>query len=220
MQKKVDSGNVRILLAEDHKMFREALRMILEKEPDLHVVGEVSDGFELLQRVVEAKPDVVCMDISMVGLDGIEATRRLRQIDPTIKVIGLSAYSDKHFVLDMLHAGASGYVVKSEAGDELVRAIHSVRLGRNYLCPSVATLVTEALLNQPGADSQVPRISARERQVLQLIAEGCTSPQIATQLHLAPATVEVHRRNIMRKLNLHSVAELTKYAIRQGLTQG
>jgi two-component system NarL family response regulator len=120
----------------------------------------------------------------------------------------------------MLHAGAAGYVVKSEAGDELVRAIRSARLNRSYLCPSVATLVTEALLNQPGSDAQAPRISTRERQVLQLIAEGCTSPQIATQLHLAPATVEVHRRNIMRKLNLHSVAELTKYAIRQGLTSG
>lgn len=211
---------MRILLAEDHKMFREALRLMLEKESDLQVVAEVGDGFELLRLVAEIKPDIVCMDISMPGLDGIETTRRLRLIDPAIKVIGLSAYTDKHFVLDMLHAGAAGYVNKSEAGDELVRAIRSARLNRSYLCPSVATLVTEALLNQPGNEVRAPRISPRERQVLQQIAEGYTSSQIAAQLHLAPATVEVHRRNIMRKLDLHSVAELTRYAIRQGLIQG
>lgn len=220
LSKPIDASTtkLRILLADDHKMLREALRLMLDQEPDMEVVAEVSGGFELLQHVAAAKPNVVCMDINMPGLNGIETTRRLHDLDAAIKVIGLSAHTDQHLILEMLRAGATGYVAKSEASEELVRAIRSTRLQRNYLSPQVAALMTEALLNQPGADSQAPRISARERQVLQLIADGHTSLQIANQLYLAPATIEVHRRNIMRKLNLHSIAELTKYAVRQGLT--
>ena len=208
---------LRILLAEDHRMFREAMRYVLAKEPDIEVVGEVGDGLEALQRAAALLPDVVCMDVNMPRMGGIEATRRLLAAHPTIRVIGLSAYTDKHFVLDMLDAGALGYVTKAEAGDELLRAIRAAREGRRYLCPSVAAMVAEALLNQPSGGLPNSRLSARERQVLKLIAEGSTSPQIALFLHLAPSTVEVHRRNIMRKLNLHSVADLTRYAIRNGL---
>ena len=208
----------RIVLADDHQMFRQALRAMLEKEPGMKVVAEASNGDELLEIVGTQQIDVVCIDIGMPGMNGIEATRRLLAIRPNIKVIGLSAFSDRQFVLDLLNAGATGYVTKAEAGDELLRAIHTVKLGRTYLCPDVAATVTNALLDNTPRDATAPRITARERQVLQLIAEGYTSTRIADRLHLAPSTVEVHRRNIMRKLDLHSVAELTKYAIRSGLT--
>ncbi len=208
----------RIVLADDHRMFREALGTLLERIADLEIVAEVGDGQELIRSVRQHEPDIVCMDINMPGMDGIEATRQLRGISPRIKVIALSAFADQHFVLDMLSAGAAGYVTKAGAGDELLRAIRAVQVNRTYLCPEVAASLTEAFRDGPLRSLGVPRLGSRERQVLQLIADGRTSPEIAERLHLAPSTVEVHRRNIMRKLDLHSVAELTKYAIRNGLT--
>lgn len=210
--------NTRIVLADDHQMFRHALRTMLEMEPRIEVVGEAGNGQELLNIVARTAVDVVCMDIGMPELNGIETTRRLVAINPAIKVIGLSAFTDRDFVLDMLKAGASGYVTKAESGDELLRAIRSVRQDRMYLCPEVAATVTNALVDGSAANSAIPRLGPRERQVLQLVAEGYTSAQIAERLHVAFSTIEVHRRNIMRKLNLHNVAELTKYAIRNGIT--
>jgi DNA-binding NarL/FixJ family response regulator len=209
---------IRIVLADDHQMFRHALRAMLEKEAGIRIVGEASNGDELLDIVSHQPVDIVCVDIGMPGMNGIEATRRLLAIRPHVRVIGLSAFSDRQFVLDLLNAGATGYVTKAEAGDELLRAIHTVQQAKTYLCPDVAATVTSALLDNAPKDISAPRITARERQVLQLIAEGHTSTRIADRLHLAPSTVEVHRRNIMRKLDLHSVAELTKYAIRSGIT--
>ena len=210
---------LKILLVDDHKMFREALRSMLEKEADVEVVGEVGDGREVLRVAGQTLPEVVCMDVGMPGLNGIEATRRLVTSHPGIKVIGVSAFCDRRFVLEMLNAGAAGYVTKGEAGEELLRAIRAVRRHQTYLCPEVAAGVVDALRNgSQDAVSSAPQLGSREKEVLQLLAEGCTSPQIATRLHLASSTVEVHRRNIMRKLSLHSVAELTKYAIRNGLT--
>jgi len=209
---------IRIVLADDHQMFRHALRAMLEKEAGIRIVGEASNGDELLDIVSHQPVDIVCVDIGMPGMNGIEATRRLLAIRPHVRVIGLSAFSDRQFVLDLLNAGATGYVTKAEAGDELLRAIHTVTQAKTYLCPDVAATVTSALLDNAPKDISAPRITARERQVLQLIAEGHTSTRIADRLHLAPSTVEVHRRNIMRKLDLHSVAELTKYAIRSGIT--
>ncbi|WP_332675247.1 response regulator transcription factor [Aromatoleum sp.] len=208
----------RLVLADDHQMFRHALRAMLEKQPGMKIVGEASNGDELIDIVTHQPVDIVCVDIGMPGMNGIEATRRLMALRPQIKVIGLSAFSDRQFVLDLLNAGATGYVTKAEAGEELLRAIQTVQLGKTYLCPDVAATVTSALLDNSPNDISAPRITARERQVLQLIAEGHTSARIADRLHLAPSTVEVHRRNIMRKLDLHSVAELTKYAIRSGIT--
>lgn len=199
-------------------MFRHALRAMLEKQPGMKIVGEASNGDELIDLVSHQPVDIVCVDIGMPGMNGIEATRRLLAIRPQIKVIGLSAFSDRQFVLDLLNAGATGYVTKAEAGEELLRAIHTVQMAKTYLCPDVAATVTSALLDNSPNDISAPRITARERQVLQLIAEGHTSARIADRLHLASSTVEVHRRNIMRKLDLHSVAELTKYAIRSGIT--
>ncbi|MCK9388595.1 MAG: response regulator transcription factor [Sulfuritalea sp.] len=208
----------RVLLADDHQMFRHALRTMLEQESSIQVVGEAGDGQELLKIAGGTPVDVVCMDIGMPRMNGIEATRRLLGINPAIKVIGVSAFADRDYVLDMLKAGASGYVTKSETGDELLRAIRAVRLNRTYLCPEIAATVAGALIDGSDGKSAAPRIGARERQVLQLVAEGNTSAEIAQRLHVAFSTVEVHRRNIMRKLDLHNVAELTKYAIRNGIT--
>ena len=210
---------VRVLLADDHRMFREALRNLLEKEPDLQVVGEVGDGLEVVRLAGERKAEVVCMDIGMPGLNGIDATRRILSTHPAIKVIGLSGFADQRFVLEMLNAGAVGYVTKGEAGEELVRAIHAVRNHQTYLCPEVGSRVVEALRNgKPETPSPTHPLAPREKEILSLLAEGCSTPRMADRLRLAPATVEVHRRNIMRKLNIHSIAELTKYAIRNGLT--
>jgi DNA-binding NarL/FixJ family response regulator len=211
---------VRILLADDHQLFRDALRVMLEKEPTIQVVAETGDGLEVVTLTQTILPDVVCMDISMPGMNGIETTRRLQSSCPEIKVIGLSAFSDQRYIFEMLEAGASGYITKAAAGEQLLRAIKAVLLGQKYLCPDATTAMSRALPDKSDSPNAtlVSSLGARERQVLQLVAEGHTSVQIAAHLQMAPSTVEVHRRNIMRKLDLHSVADLTKYAIRHGLT--
>lgn len=193
--------------------------MMLEHEPDIEVVGEAGSGAEALDLARRTDPDIVCMDIGMSGINGIEATEQLLAIRPQVKVIGLSAYADQRFVLDMMNAGAAGYVTKSGAGDELLRAIRAVARNQNYLCPVAAAAVTDAMRSQGGRGRMPSQLGARERQVLQLVAEGYTSVRIADCLHIAPATVDVHRRNIMRKLDIHNVAELTRYALANGLTE-
>ena len=203
----------RILLADDHQLFREALCHLLNSQPDLEVAGQVGNGLEVIEQARLSEADVVCIDINMPGMDGIEITRRLIAALPQVKVVALSAYSDQQYVLDMLHAGAMAYVTKGEASDELLRAIHAVLRGRTYLCPDVAGVVAAAVVGQGGQARAAARLGARERQVLKLVAEGCTSNQIAEMLGIAPSTVDVHRRNIMRKLDRHSVAELTRYVI-------
>lgn len=210
---------IRVLLADDHRILREALRTILEKEPDITVVGETDNGRTTLKAVRDLAADVVVMDVAMPELNGIEATVRMLDREPRLRVVALSAHSDKRYVLEMLKAGAAGYVTKAAAGTELLRAIRAVMKGMNYLSPDVASAVIgnikERDQTQLRASSPLGR---REREVLQLLAEGNRSQAIADRLCISPATVESHRRNIMRKLNLHSVAELTKYAIREGLT--
>lgn len=207
----------RVALADDHRMFRHGLRLMLETEPEIEIVGEADDGLQALALARDTRPDVVCMDVCMPGMNGIEATRHLHAADPAIKVIGLSAFAYEHYVLDMLKAGALGYVTKTETGAALVQAIRAVQAGKRYLCPELAANLADSLRHHGGADQADGQLAPRERQVLHLIADGCTSPEIAQRLHLAASTVEVHRRNIMRKLGLHSVAELTKYAIRNGI---
>ena len=156
----------------------------------------------------------------MPGMNGIEATRRMISAQPRLNIIALSAYTDKRFVLEMLNAGARGYLVKASAGDELARAIRAIVQGRTYLCPEVAGAVVEAMRGKsPLTGGTGVKLGQREREVLALLAEGKSSPEIAARMHIAASTVEVHRRNIMLKLDLHSIAELTKYAIREGLTQ-
>ena len=207
------TAKVRVLLADDHQMFREALCHLLQSQPDMDVVGQTGDGMQVVDLARRTAPHIVCMDISMPGMDGAEVTRMLRVALPKVMVVALSAYSDQPYVLDMLNAGASGYVTKAEASDELLRAIRSVLTGRIYLCPDVAGVVTGALVGQGGTARPTAVLGARERQVLKLVAEGRTSNQIADMLNIAPSTVEVHRRNIMRKLGRHSVAALTRYVV-------
>lgn len=206
---------IRILLADDHVMVRQALRNLLESEAELLVVAEASDGSEVLSLCAEFTPDLVIIDVGMPNMNGIEATKQLLASHPNIKVLALSASAEKRFVLGMLEAGATGYIIKAEAGGELLRAVHSVMDDQSYLCPSVAAMVIENI--QGKSKSEKTNLGQREQQVLELLAAGLTSPEIGVSLNIAAATVEVHRRNIMRKLGVRGIAELTKYAIREGL---
>ncbi|HEX5336898.1 MAG TPA: response regulator transcription factor [Gallionella sp.] len=208
---------VRIMLVDDHKIFRDALRILLEKIPNLEVVGECGNPFEVIDIARTVSAQIVCMDIGIPGMNGIEITRHLVAACPNVKVIALSSYSDQRYVMDMMNAGASAYVTKAEAADELLRAIDALQHNRKYLCPDVVDAVTGSMPPQSNA-ARLPKLGNRERQVLQLVAEGLTSAMIAEQLGIASSTVEVHRRNIMRKLNLHNVADLTRYAINSGLS--
>jgi two-component system NarL family response regulator len=212
--------SIRILLVDDHVLVREGLRSILQSEPDLVVVGEAGDGRMALQMAEKLQPEIVVMDIAMPGLNGIEASRQIAHYSPTTRLIALSTYSDKRYVLAMLEAGACGYVVKESASDELLRAIRAVSSGQKYLSASIAGMVVDSYLNREFSNggSASDTLGPREREVLQLIAEGKSSPQIAEMLHISPSTVEAHRRNIMRKLDLHNIADLTKFAVREGLT--
>lgn len=212
--------SIRVLLVDDHTMFREALRLMLDREPDIEVVGELGDGAQVQDAVARLAPNVVVMDISMPQLNGIEATRALVARFPAARVVALSAFNYKKFVMEMLEAGATAYVVKSAAGEQLVSAIKSAALGKTYLCPESTAILVEASQRGSRHSKAQPnkRLGQRETEVLRLLAEGLTSPQIAEKLFIAPSTVDVHRRNIMGKLELHTVAELTKHAIRLGLT--
>lgn len=209
--------SLRILLADDHQMFRDALRSLLEKSPHIEIVGETGDGLEVVKLAQATTPDIICMDIGMPGMNGIEATRRLVTVCPDTKIIAVSAFAEQRYAMDMFDAGATAYVTKSGAGEELLRAIEAVQNGQKYVCPRIASLIAGTWSSQRDIKLSPPlQLGARERQVLQLVAEGHTSQQIANQLFIAHSTVEVHRRNIMRKLDLHSVAELTRYAINHG----
>jgi DNA-binding NarL/FixJ family response regulator len=208
---------ITVLLVEDHRLVREALRDTLDKEPDIQVIGEAGDANSAFERAHTLNPDLVVLDIGLPDMNGIEAATKLKEragVEP--KIIALSAYADRRFVTEMLRAGASSYVTKSSAGTELVRAIRAVAAGETYICPEVAGALVSAM--RDGREkAETPRLSRREREVLRLIAEGTRSPSIAEQLHISLGTVEVHRRNIMRKLGLRTVAELTRYAVREGL---
>lgn len=210
---------IRILLADDHTMIREALRVVLERESSMQVVAEAGDGETALQMVDEWTPDVVVMDVSMPGISGIEATRRLRSRHPDIKVLALSTYLEPSIIQQMLDAGANGYIGKSGAGIELLQGIRCVLAGRSYLCPHAAELIADSLRRPSPVDaaSKNPDLTPRERQIAVLLAEGKSATDIADQLNISPNTVDVHRRNLMRKLELHSVVELARYAIRTGL---
>ncbi len=211
---------VRVLLVDDHKMMREGLRALLATAPDIEVVGEACDGREALDLVRTLEPDVVVMDVGMPELNGVEATRRIRNEYKRVRVIALSTHTDKRYVHHMLDAGACGYVLKIAAHDELLRAVRAASQGKTYLSPEIAGLVVERSGSvRAGADtSAFATLGAREREVLQLVAEGKTSAETGRQMHISIKTVETHRRNIVLKLGLHGTAELTKYAIREGLT--
>lgn len=210
---------IRILLADDHQILRDGLRSMIENEEGMSVVAEAGDGRQAVRLAKEFKPDVVIMDISMPDLNGIDATRKIVRSLPGVKVLALSMHSDRRFVLGMLEAGAVGYLIKNCAFNELASAVRSVALGKLYLCPSIQGIVVESYLNKKPSVAYAAGgpITPREREVLQLIAEGMSNKQIGAHLGIAGKTADAHRRNIMAKLKIDSVAALTKYAIREGI---
>jgi DNA-binding NarL/FixJ family response regulator len=211
---------LRVVLVDDHELMREGLRSILEREDGVEIVGEAANGREAIELAKRLTPQVVVMDVAMQDMNGIEATRQIRNACPDVRVIALSSHSDSRYVRAMLDAGACGYVLKANAYDDLRRAVDAARRGNTYLCADVTGNVVAASLHGAGVDTVASSaaLTAREREVLQLLAEGLSSPEIGRRLFVATSTVETHRRNVMRKLGIHSVADLTKFAIREGLT--
>jgi DNA-binding NarL/FixJ family response regulator len=210
----------KILLVDDHQILRDGIRSLVKGYDDMEVIGEAADGREALDMVEKLSPDVVIMDISMPDLNGIDATRMIINEAPDVKVIALSMHHDKQFVSEIFKAGASGYLIKDSAFDELEHAIRIVMSGQTYINPQIASLVVESLVNQsvtPNPKS-FSLLTEREREVLQLIADGKSTKQIAIDLNVSSKTIESHRRQVMGKLNVRSVADLTKFAIREGLT--
>lgn len=212
---------IRVLIADDHAMLRDGLHALLDMYPDVEVVGKAEDGLEAVEKVVALKPDVVLMDIAMPRLGGLEATLELRQRRQPAKVLVLTQYDNKEYVLQMLKAGAAGYILKKAAGTELVSAIRAVHAGESFLHPSAATAVVEGYLGHGSEDEDERRLdqmSDREKEVLKLLAEGHSNRQIADLLSLSVKTVMSHRASIMDKLDIHNRTELVKFAIRAGLT--
>jgi DNA-binding NarL/FixJ family response regulator len=212
--------SIKVLIADDHQIVRDGLRSMLEKEPWIKVVGEAEEGRTTLRLARELAPDVIIMDVSMPDLNGIEATRQIVAEFPTIKVIALSMHNDRRFVLNMIKAGAKGYLLKDSAFKELAKAIKVVVSNQTYLSGEIADILVQDYLSvaTPDEFSAFHLLSPREREVLQLLAEGKSSNQIAENLHISVKTVETHRAQLMAKLKIKSIAELTKYAIREGLT--
>jgi len=212
--------SVRILLADDHGIIREGLRSLLEKQSGLEVVAEAKDGKEALMLVGEKKPDIVIMDITMPNLNGITATHKIVSEFSKTKVIALSIHSDKWFVTSMLMAGASGYILKECLFDELIQAIRTVAAGGTYLSPRITDVVVDEYVKHISTTTglRLPMLTNRQQQILQLLAEGKSTKQMALELYVSTKTIEANRHQIMEKLNMHSVAELTKYAVREGLT--
>lgn len=213
--------NTKILLVEDHTLVRSGIRSLLEASGRVTVIGDVGDGRSAVEFCRVTPPDVVLSDVEMASLNGIETTRQIHAQFPDIRVIMLSMHSDPQYVLQSLKAGASGYVLKDAAFTELLTAIESVMVGRRYLSPPLTELVMEDYVRQANGNpirSGLDKLSAREREILQLVAEGRSSAQVADMIHISVRTVDTHRYNVMQKLGIHSIAGLTKFAIANGLT--
>lgn len=206
---------IRILLADDHTLVRQGFRLILLSQPDMDVVGEAGNGREAVEMARSLRPDVVVMDVTMPDLNGIEATRRIREISPHIRVLALSVHRDSVYVREMVRAGAEGYLLKESADTDLLAAVRAVATGHSYLSPEVSGAILRDYRKH--ATNPLDLLSSREREVLQLIAEGKTNKEIANTLNLSVYTVDGHRTRIMEKLNLHSVGELVRFAVRHGL---
>ncbi len=207
---------IRVLIADDHAVLREGISSLLAQHPDMLVVGEARNGAEALDQVAASKPDVVLMDISMPVMDGLEATKQIQARFPEARVLILTQHENKEYIMPLLHAGAAGYILKKAGGTELVNAIRAVYAEGAFLHPSVARELMDRMSQVEEASSP---LTDREKQILILIAEGLTSREIASRLHLSEKTIVVHRNNIMAKLNIHNIAELVRYAIREGLTK-
>ena len=212
--------SIKALLVDDHGIIRQGLRSLLSKEPDIEVIAEAEDGRKAVALVREFLPDIVIMDITMPNLNGVEATKKITAEFPGTKVVALSIHSNRRFVSDMLKAGACGYILKEGLFDELVQAINVVMDGGTYLSPQITDVVVDDYVKRLSSENELKPtvLSSREHEVLQLLAEGRTTKQIALELHVSTKTIEANRRQIMDKLNIYSVAELTKHAIREGLT--
>jgi DNA-binding NarL/FixJ family response regulator len=220
----MSTENISIIIADDHRLLREGLRCLLEKQPGLKPVADAADGRNTVKLVQKLKPAVVVMDVSMPDMNGIEATRQIKKDSPEVKIIGLSMHADKHFVTEMLKAGASGYLLKHCAFEELGIAIRTVAGNRIYLSPEITGVVIEDYIQtahngKKNANGNGATLTGREREVLQLLAEGKSTKDIASLLNLSVKTIETHRQNTMEKLHLYSIAELTKYAIAAGMTE-
>jgi len=214
------SEAIRLLLADDHAVVRSGLRLLLEAQPDLVIVGEAENGEEAIRRTAELQPDVVLMDIEMPGMNGIEAARRIKAQSPGTSVLALTMYEDDQYFFEMLRAGASGYVPKRAAPDELASAIRAVSRGEVFIHPSLAGRLVQDYLQRRDVEVQEQAagdLTPREQEVLTLIAQGLSNNEIADQLVISAKTVDRHRENIMRKLNLHNRVDLVKYALRKGL---
>lgn len=213
---------IRIVLCDDHQIIREGLRALLEKQPDMSVVGEAINGLGAIKLVTEKKPDIVVLDIAMPDMNGIAAARRIFADHPKVKVLALSMHSDHHFVTEMLEAGASGYMLKDSAFGELTNAIRMIISGGLFISPHIAGNVLDefARRSKPGRAPvrHVSELSQREKEILQLISEGHSTKEVASKLGVSVKTVETHRQHIMQKVGAHNVAALTKYAVREGIT--
>lgn len=211
---------LKLLLADDHAVLRESLRHILSEEEGIEIVAEVENGREAVRIALETDVDIILMDINMPELNGIDAAKQILREKPAVKIIILSMYSDNPYVDGALKIGVAGYILKNSAISEVVTAIRAAARGRLYLSPEITGILVEDYIHYSTSEETIHSspLSLREREVLQLISEGKSTKTIAESLSISEKTVEVHRRNIMDKLNLHSIAELTKYAIRQGIT--
>jgi DNA-binding NarL/FixJ family response regulator len=212
---------ITILLADDHAIVREGLRFLLEAQPDMEVVGEVSSGRDAVRLAAELRPDVAIMDITMPGLNGIEASLQIKETCPDTGIIVLSMHSTSEHVFRALQVGAMGYLLKESAPPQVVAAVRAVHCGQRYLSPSIMDTLAEDYVHQRSiadADSPLSRLSPREREVLQLVVEGCSSAEIARIVHLSPKTVETYRSRLMAKLGVGDLISLVKFAIQHGLT--
>ena len=210
-------ARIRILLADDHGVVRQGFKMILDAEPDMEIVGEAGNGREAIELADQLKPDVVVMDVAMPELNGIEATRRIAGSAPHVRVLALSMHKDSVYVREVLRAGARGYLLKDSGPSDLVSAVRAVARGEGYLSPAVSDAVLDDYRKH--VTNPIDLLSSREREVLQMLAEGKTNKEIAGVLNLSVYTVDAHRGHIMEKLNLHSINELVRFAVRNGLVE-
>lgn len=217
-QRDTDS-RIRILAVDDHEIVRQGLCSLIENEVGMVVIGEAGDGETAMELACELEPDVIVMDVSMPGIDGIDTTRRIVGAVPCVKIVALSLYPRKSFIVEMLRAGALGYVLKDNSFDELAKAINTVMTGKVHLCPKAAGIIVDDYVLYPsGRISSEVELTQRQREILKMLAEGKPSKEVALILDIGTKTVDACRRRIMQKLNIQSIPELVKYAIRQGLT--
>jgi DNA-binding NarL/FixJ family response regulator len=221
MNKTKDENKIRVLIADDHGIMRKGLELIISDSEKIEIIAQVDTGLKAIEMARRLSPDIVLMDISMPGLNGIDAAKQIRIENPEIKIIALSAHANRHFVKDMLKAGASGYILKDSLATDLLDAIDAVVAGGKYLSPKVAAILMDQCISDSGKEdtgSVLDKLTLKERQVLQLLIEDKTTIQTAKLLHLSPKTIEARRLNMMKKLGVSSMVNLTKLAVREGLT--